>query len=66
MICSINERAPPASPKFQKMEFGAEKFWFSPPFSLFEKGGDTAGVNIPSETNSLAKKRFILEFQLLL
>ncbi len=41
----INVGPPPASPKFQKAEFGGEKLWFSPPFSLSENGGDTEGVN---------------------
>ncbi|MBN2089014.1 hypothetical protein JW964_05355, partial [candidate division KSB1 bacterium] len=58
-----NERPPPASPKFQKTEFGGEEAGFSPPFSLFENGGDTEGVNFLPKTTSKKKKRFILEFQ---
>ncbi len=56
---------PPASPKFQKTELGREKAGFSPPFSLFENGGETAGVNFPLKASSPKKKRFILEFQVL-
>ncbi len=44
LIFRINVGPPPASPKFQKAEFGGEKAGFSPPFSLFENGEDTAGV----------------------
>jgi len=62
-ICEfLNERPPPASPKFQKTEFGGEKARFSPPFSLFENGGDTEGVNFSLKTTSQKKKHFILEF----
>ncbi len=57
---------PPASPKFQKTEFGGEEARFSPPFSFFENGGNTEGVNLLFETNSPPKKHFILEFQVLI
>ncbi len=40
----INAVPPPASPKFQKAEFRGNKAGFSPPFSLFENGGETEGV----------------------
>jgi len=65
MMVWINEGPPPASPKFQKTEFGGEKAWFSPPFSFFENGGDTEGVNFPLKTTTVEKKRFFLEFQII-
>ncbi len=37
-----------------------------PPFSLFENGGETAGVNFPLKASSPKKKCFILEFQVLI
>ncbi len=37
-----------------------------PPFSLFENGGEIAGVNFPLKASSPKKKRFIFEFQVLL
>ncbi len=36
-----------------------------PPFSLFENGGETEGVNFPLKASSPKKKRFSLEFQVL-
>ncbi len=41
---------PPASPKFQKAEFGGNKAGFSLPFSLVENGGDTEGVKTSEKT----------------
>jgi len=55
MTFGINDEPPPASPKFQKAEFGGEKRWFSPPFSLSENGGDTDGVNFSPKTTSPKK-----------
>ncbi len=46
----INGVPPAASPKFQKAEFGGDKAGFSPPFSLFEKGGDPEGVKTSAKT----------------
>jgi len=41
---------PPASPKFQKAEFGGDKAGFSPPFSFFENGKDTERVKTSEKT----------------
>ncbi len=46
----INGVPPPASPKFPKAEFGGDKAGFSPPFSLFENGGETEGVKTSAKT----------------
>jgi len=46
----INVVPPPAFPKFPKAELGGDKAGFSPPFSLFENGGDTAGVKTSAKT----------------
>jgi len=43
-------RTPSCLPKIPKAEFGREKSVFSPPFSLFENGGDTEGVKTSEKT----------------
>jgi len=52
-------------PKILKWKF--VRVWINerPPFSLFENGGDTEGVNFPLKASSPKKKRFSLEFQVL-
>ncbi len=46
----INGVPPPASPKFQKAEFGGDKAGFSPPFSFFKNEGETEGVKTSEKT----------------
>ncbi len=52
-------------PHFPKNGIWGRQEGVSPPFSLFENGGATAGVNFPLKASSPKKKRFILEFQVL-
>jgi len=52
-------------PNSKKTEFGGEEAVFSPPFSFFENGRDTEGVNFSPKTKLQQKKYFILEFQVI-
>ncbi len=61
---NFGERNPTFLPLFSFFENEDEKP--SPPFSVFENGGETAGVNFPLKASSPKKKRFILEFQVLI
>jgi hypothetical protein len=65
LMFRINLGPPPASPKFQKAEFGGEKLRFSPPFSLFENREIQRGSISPPKTTSANKKYFIFVFQVL-